>query len=505
MEKYLLGIDVGTTGTKTILFSTERGMIAGDYMAYGLKAPQVGYSEQDARDWWRAVVKTVRTVCGELKNPEQVEAISLSLQGGTMVPVDKDLEPLRPAIVWNDGRCRQEAEDFAWEFGEKYFYEKCGWGLSNGLNALEILWLSRHEPEVFEKAAYFLSVPDYVSAKMTGIPAVDLSDAGINQLADIQKGIYDSKILKFIGIREEQLGKIVHSGEVIGPLTREAALELGLTEHTVLVAGAHDQYAVAVGAGCNQAGDILIGTGTAWVVTALSKEIDFTNGFSQSASAVRGLWGSLVSMTTGGVCLEWFRKNLALGEQEEPLSYERINDMAEKSGTGARGVTFYPYFTGCSFPLRERTSKATLLGMDLSHDRFDVARAILEGVAFQIVWILESFREKFPTSSLKLAGGATKSPLWCQIIADISGLPVRVPAVADLACVGAAVLAGMGSGVFGDAREGYQCLAVEEREILPDPEHVKAYARLFASYKRGAEELSMFYKTYLQGRRSVES
>ena len=498
MEKYLLGIDVGTTGTKTILFSTERGILAADYQAYGLQTPEVGYSEQNAEDWWQGVVKTVGTVCKTLKDPGQVEAISLSLQGGTMVPVDRELHPLHPAIVWNDSRCTQESRDFEERFGARYLYEKSGWTLSNGLNALEILWLRRHKPEVFSQTAYFLSVPDYIAAKMTGIPAVDLSDAGINQLADIVKGSYDPEILDFVGIRPDKLGRIVRSGEVIGHLTKEAAEELGLTTHTVLVAGAHDQYAVAAGAGCNQAGDILIGTGTAWVVTALSEEPDFTSGFSQSAAAVKGLWGSLVSMTTGGVCLEWFRKSLASGEGEEPLSYERINELAGKSGIGAGGLFFYPYFSGGSYPLSDRVSKASLIGLDLSHNQSHIARAIMEGVAYQIVWILEGFREKFPTSSLKLSGGATKSPLWCQIIADISGLPVRVPAVADLACVGAAVLAGLGSKVFADAEEGYRRLAVQEREILPNPENVRTYAKLFASYKKGAEQLGMLYSSFQQ-------
>ncbi len=498
MEKYLLGIDVGTTGTKTILFSAARGMIAADYQAYELQTPAVGYSEQEAEDWWRAVVKTVRTVCKGLENPGQVEAISLSLQGGTMVPVDERLCPLHPAIVWNDSRCGEEAQDFQERFGFRYLYEKSGWNLGHGLNAMEILWLRRHRPEVFSRAAYFLSVPDYIAARMTGVPALDLSNAGINQLADIAKGSYDPAILDFVGIGPEKLGRIVRSGEVIGPLTEEAAEELGLTTHTVLVAGAHDQYAVAAGAGCSQAGDILIGTGTAWVVTALSREPDFTSGFSQSAAAVKGLWGSLISMTTGGVCLEWFRKNLAQGEGEEPLSYERINEMAEKSGIGAGGLLFYPYFSGGSYPLSDQVSKASLIGLDLSHNQSDIARAILEGVAYQIVWILEKFLEKFPTSSLKLSGGATKSALWCQIIADVSGLPVRVPAVADLACVGAAVLAGIGSGVFADPEEGYRCLAVEEREILPNPEHVRTYTKLFANYKKGAEQLGMLYKSFQQ-------
>lgn len=495
MERYLLGVDVGTTGTKTALFSETGGMISLDYESYALSTPAVGYSEQSAEDLWNAVVKTIRTVCQGRVEPEQVAAISLSLQGGTLIPVDQDFEPLRPAIVWSDTRCAREAKEFAEVFGVDYMYQKTGWELENSLVAMQLLWLRRNEPELFEKAAMFLSVPDFIAAKLTGIPALDLSDAGINQLADIHTGTYDKAILEYIGIKEEQLGKIVPSGHVIGNLTAQAAKLLGLTEKTVLVSGAHDQYAVAAGAGCIKSGDILIGTGTAWVVTALSEEWDFENGFSQSAAAFHDLKGSLVSLSTGGVCLEWLRRNVAKGAgEEEMVSYDVLNEKAAQKEIGTGGLMFYPYFSGASYPVADSASKASFIGLDMSHDRFDMVRAVMEGVAFQIVWSLEGFREKFPASAIKLAGGATKSPLWCQIIADVADLPVRIPEIADLACVGAALLAGVGCGVYASAEEGYRSLAVRETEILPDPLSVERYAKAFGSYKKGAAQLGALYE-----------
>lgn len=416
-----------------------------------------------------------------------------------MVPVDGQFCPLHPAIVWNDRRCEREAQDFAERFGRQYLYEKSGWHLGRGLSAMEILWLRRNKPEVFAKAAMFLSVPDYISAKLTGIPALDLSSAGINQLANIRAGKYNAEVLEFIDVQPEQLGKIVRSGEIIGPLTSQAAEELGLTEQTLLIAGAHDQYAVAAGAGCHKAGDILVGTGTAWVVTALSEGPDFESGFSQSVSAFGGLWGSLVSLSNGGVCLEWFRRKLTAAGRE-PLPYQAINAMAKRSGAGANGVLFYPNFGGGVRLTSAPATKGTFLGLELSHDSGDIARAIMEGVAFQTIWILEKFREKYTVSQLKLSGGAAKSPLWRQIIADIAGLPVQAPDMADLACVGAALLAGVGSGVYKSADEGYRRLAVREKEILPDAANVEKYRRLFAKYKEGAAHLGTLYQA-LQERR----
>lgn len=492
MKQYLLGIDVGTTGTKTLLFSAEGELLGHAYRGYPLSCPQVGFSEQKAEDWWDAVVETVREVCGGRDIGNQVAAISLSLQGGTLVPVDEKGEALRPAIVWNDARCAKQHEEYMEEVGDAAsMYQMTGWKLGNALLPLEIRWIRENEPEIFAKTAMFLSVPDYVSMKMTGVAALDLSDLGINEMGDVRKGAYDERLLRFCGISERQLPKILRSGEVIGNLTAQAAAELGLSTDTVLVAGAHDQYAVALGAGAVKSGDILIGSGTCWVVTAIGSEPDFESGLSQSVAAVPGLWGSLWSLSSGGVCLDWLRKNVALGEDDTPIGYGTINDVVAGRKAAEDGLFFYP-FSG-TFGDRKTFKKASFIGMDLSHDRYDMARAVMEGVAFQVVWMMESFKTKPSKEGLKLAGGASKSPLWCQILADISGLPVRIPEVADLACVGAAILAGVGCGIYENAEEGYHRLAVEEHVLQPDPERVRMYAPLFDEYKKHAKALGAVY------------
>lgn len=497
MKRYLLGIDVGTTGTKTLLYSADGALLGCAYRGYPLSTPRVGWSEQNAEDWWRAVVGTVREVCADPETAANVAAISLSLQGGTVVPTDAEFCPLRPAMVWNDARCEAEREAFLREVGPAAaMYEKTGWGLSPGLPALELRWLRDHEPETFQRAAWFLTVPDYISAKMTGIPAADLSDAGINQLIDVRRGCYDETLLRFAGVTADRLPKLVRSGEVIGHLTEAAAAELGLTTETVLAAGAHDQYAVALGAGATEAGDILIGSGTCWVVTAIGDAPDFASGLSQSVAAVPGRWGSLQSLSSGGVCLEWWRKIFAQ-DDGSTVPYDVINAEAAARRAAESGLYFYP-FSGQAAPGRS-FSKATFVGLDLSHDRFDLARAILEGVAFQTLWMMESFRTKPSEAGLKLAGGASKSPLWCRLTADIAGLPVRIPEVADLACVGAAILAGVGCGLYRDAGEGYRRLAVRERVLQPDPARAAAYRPLFAEYKRIAGTLGAAYSLPIPG------
>ena len=492
MDRYVLGIDVGTTGTKTLLFRQDGKLIAHAYQSYPMHTPAVGFSEQDASDWWQAVCTTVRRVCAQLADPGCVAAISLSVQGGTLIPVDDRGEPVSRAVVWNDIRCAAQKEAYLHEVGEaETMYQKTGWRLGNGLLPMQIRWMRENAPELFAKTARFLSVPDYISMKMTGIPAVDLSNVGINQLGDIRRGRYDEELLRFAGIAEDQLPAIVPSGTVIGSLTAEAAQALGLTTKTVLVSGAHDQYAVALGAGAVHDGDILIGSGTCWVVTAIGDAPSFETGLSQSVSAVPGKWGSLRSLSSGGVCLEWWRRNLTVLPDGSEISFDEINTQAASRKAAEEGLFFYPfagYAPGGGF------KKASFLGVDLSHDRFHLARDVMEGVVFQVLLMMESFRTKPSEEGIILAGGGSKSPLWPQLLADISGLNVRIPEVADMACVGAAVLAGTGCGLFPDLQTGCRTLAVAEKVIMPDPARTAVYRPLYEQYKRCACALLKAYQ-----------
>ena len=485
MKKYLLGIDVGTTGTKTILFSETGELVAHAYRGYPLSNKRVGESEQNPLDWWNAIKETVREVTAGGFS-DSVAAISLSTQGGTLVAIDKNGNPTRPAIVWNDIRFTEEREKYLSEIGDAdTLYQKTGWKLGRGLPLLAIRYLKDKEPDVFSATDKFLSTPSFVSLKMTGRAAVDLSNAGIEQLVDVRKKKYDGELLGFIGIDESRLAELVPSGEVIGNLTREAAEELGLSEETVLVSGAHDQYAVSLGAGSVRAGDILIGSGTCWVVTASGDEADFDSGFAQSVSAVSGLWGTLRSLSSGGVCLEWLRNGISVGEDYETINREALGVRAAEDG-----LFFYPFkgiYGDGAF------TKGAFVGMDLSHNRSHLARAVMEGVVFQILWMMEGFKTKPSSEGLTLAGGASKSAVWPQILADASGLPIRIPEVADLACVGAAILAGFGAGLYPSTKEGYEKFRIAERVILPRAEMTEKYKAILVKYKSQAAALGASY------------
>lgn len=489
--KYLLGIDVGTTGTKTALFKETGEQVAYAYRAYPSSRGRVGESEQNANDWWRTVVETVREVTKDSVIAENVAAISLSTQGGTIVPVDRKCEPIRRAIVWNDIRFAEERERFISEVGEpRVLYEKTGWSLGNNLPLLAIRYIKDKEPEIFKKAAAFLTVPSFISMKMTGRAVVDYSNAGIEQLVDVRKTEYDSALLSFAGIRRDKLAALSPSGVSLGKLSREAAEELRISEDCVFVTGAHDQYAVALGAGAVNAGDILIGSGTCWVVTAIGESEDFESGFSQSRAAVPGLWGTLRSLASGGVCLDWLRSNIASSDGTA-IDYETLGKGAARSRAAEDGLFFYP-FSGTYG--EGDFCKGAFVGMDLSHDRFHLARAVMEGVVFEILWMMESFKTKPSPDGITLSGGASKSAVWSQILADVSGFSIKIPDIADLACVGAAIMAGVGVGLYSDFCEGYRRFAVNERVVNPNPKMHEIYKPLFEKYKKQAQALGASYE-----------
>ena len=490
-----IGVDIGTTGTKSMLISQNGEILGHAYQGYPITNPTPNRSEQRAEDWWDALVDTVRQLQSGKDKTCHVRSLSLSLQGGTLVPVDRHLRPLQSAIVWSDMRCTVQSRAFTEQYGESYLYNKTGWPTWDGLCAMQIAWLREHEPETFASTDRFLSVPDYIAAKLTGEAVLDLSDAGINQLADIRTGTYDPQILNFAGIDDTKLGRIQPSATPIGYLTNEAKQELGFTEDVLVVTGAHDQYALALGAGLTGTGDTMIGSGTAWAITSLSGEPHFETGFDQSVSAVSGKWGSMISLTCGGACLDWLRNNVALAlPNAEPIPFSVIDQAASQRSPGANGLMFFPYFYGAAYPLKQDQCKAAFIGLDRMHDRFDMARAVMEGVSFQIDWALEHFHASLGHGKLCFAGGAAKSALWTQMMADITGECLHIPNVADLSCVGAAMMAAIGYGAFPNAEKAFGGMGVGERIVEPNPARVEQYRELAVTFRTRAQALCAMYE-----------
>jgi sugar (pentulose or hexulose) kinase len=498
----LIGIDIGTTGTKAILIDDSGSVIAEAYKGYSLQSDNPGYAEQDAEDWWDAAVYTVRYCIKDISNKHDIKAVALSSQGGSMVPVDEKGKPISKAVIWMDRRGKKQTEELLEGKPDDFYYKKTGWRLSNCLNLIQIKWLKDNKPLLFNTACKFISTVEYINFKLTGTFAIDPSNAGMTQLFNITEKRWDKEILDDLGFGDEKLSKVLESGEIIGMLNSSAADAMGLSQSIKVISGGHDQYCAALGAGAVNNGDILISTGTAWVLMGVFDRpaFDTRTYFAPGNHVVSGKWGALGTVPTAGVSMEWFRSNMGqiCMKEESNIKTEDFKDIDKKAyvkGPGAEGVMFFPHFTGSSCPSWSMKSKAAVLGLELCHDRYNIARAVMEGVVYDIYWMLEAFKEREEkVLRLKVLGGASRSNLWTQIIADITGRCVFIPQSGNTACIGAAILAGKGAGIFSSFHQGYEKTAEKEEEIIPDTANREIYKRLFQLYKKRFELLKNCYE-----------
>lgn len=492
----LLGIDVGTTGTKSIVFDLQGQPLAEAYCGYGLINGSDGTVEQRAEDWWGAVVQTVRYVAEKVGDPDEIAALSLSCQGGALVVTDRLGNPLRNAISWLDHRPTDwQIRELKAGKPENYHYLTTGWPLKNCYLLAEIRWLMENEPDTVEKAAYYLTTQDYLNLKLTGRCVLDYTGAGITNLENLKEKRWDPVCLKDLGIQEPQLAHLAPAGEIVGTLTRQAAKELGLTEKTLVVNGAMDQYCGALAAGVTESGDVMLASGTAWVVLASSSEMRFdeTSFFAPCHHIVPGKFGAMATVPAGGVGMEWFRGTFQ-APGDPPESFREIDRQGEKIGPGADGVLFYPHFSGATCPHWSENSRASFLGINLGHGRYHMARAIMEGVALEANEILKALRKSgVPTQRIRLIGGAAKSELWKQIIADVTELPVSTAKLANSACLGAAMIAGVGAGAFADYEEAGRKMAGKASVVMPRKENRACYRQIEKQYCLGFQALRDFY------------
>ncbi|MGI5172276.1 FGGY-family carbohydrate kinase [Treponema sp. OMZ 840] len=470
MGDYLLGIDIGTTGVKAMVFSPDGNCLGRSYAEYPTMRPSLHACEQSPNDWWNALVKTVRSACDVQGTASGIAALSLSTQGGTLVALDGFMEPIAPALVWSDTRCAAQRMQYERSFGKERMYRMSGWQAGNGLPAFQIKRLKDERPELFCKAAKFFSVADYVTMRLTGQALIDFSNAGINQLADIEREVYDADMLEWLGIGEKNLSTLVPSGQNVGRLKKDAARELGLPENVCVVSGAHDQYAAMSGAGIVREGTALIGTGTAWVICALSDKPRFETGFAQSRSAAGSPWGFLASLSNGGICLSWLKENVLSG-----LSYKEIDSEAEARPCGSSGLCFYPQSASGA------SSAVEFRGMHLGHDRFDMAQAVMEGVSVRLLQLFRSFSGAGDIREVVFSGGAANSRFWSRLTCNVLGCPLSVSSTPDLPALGAAVLAGAGCGIFASVEEGCKKLHPEYDVLIPEKDK-EPFEKLLEQY-----------------------
>jgi sugar (pentulose or hexulose) kinase len=492
-----LGVDVGTTGTKAIVVDSTGATHGRGHAGYYLECPHPGQFVQDATDWQDAVVNAVRLACNDIDR-EHVVALSISAQGGTLVAVDREHEPLGPARSWLDRRATRSAETFARVFGPDEFYRRTGWPIAPNNTAAQLLDLASTDPEQFAAASWFCDTAGYLNAWLTGTPVMDANVGGITQLTNAGTASWDEEILEVIGVATARLPRIAPPGSGIGLLTTRAAAALGLGRDVVVGAGAQDQYCAALGAGAIDDGDILVSTGTAWVMLAVADAPykDPAQGIGSGRHLVPDRWGHFGEVSNGGVSIEWALRLLNLGN-DAPLAVADLDPLLESATRGADGLSFFPFFDGTSPFDSLETSCGSLLGLSLHHDHRHLLRAVAEGVVMAMRILLDRYRcsigVELNPKTLVVVGGATRSPTWMQLLADTLGADILVSCEADAACLGAAILAATAAGHVVDTRVGAERMASPRTTVSADAAAARACDALFATYRRESRTLGELY------------
>jgi xylulokinase len=489
---YFLGIDIGTSGTKALVID-EQGKILGEASAnYPLHIPKPLWTEQNPDDWWTATVKTIREVMKKTKlPPAEVKAIGLSGQMHGSVFLDKDHKVIRPALLWNDQRTAAECIEIeARAGGRKQLIKMVANPALTGFTAPKILWLRNNEPKNFAKLKKVLLPKDDVRRRMTGELATDVSDASGMLLLDVAARTWSKKLLSKLELDIDLFAKPYESEEVTGKLTAAAAKELGLTTDCVVVGGAGDCAANAVGTGVVTAGTLSTSIGTSGIMFVHSDkvEIDPAGRLHTFCHAVHGKWHMMGVSLSGGGSLQWFTeslcKEIAL-QKGKPNPYEVLNQEAGAVPAGSEGLFFLPYLSGERTPHADPDARACFVGLTLKHGRGHMARAIMEGVGYAMRDSLAIIKEMgVPVKQIRASGGGSKSPLWRQIQADVFGQKVVTINAEQGPAYGVALLAAVGAGAFKNIEEACGATIKVVSETPTDKKNIKAYEQGFPVFQQ---------------------
>jgi xylulokinase len=479
----LLGIDVGTTAAKAAAFDEKGQTIAVGQSAYQVYYPQSGWAEQEPASLWQGVITAVRQVVQKLSPNSKIAALGISSQGATTILLDNQDQPIRPAISWMDMRASSLVPAIENSLGSEAIYRAIGWPFDAWLPLAHLTWLRQNEPENWTRTRRVGLVDSYLKLRLCGRLVTDPTLAGTTGLYDITGGDWQPRHLAHVNLFPEQLPQVAPSSAIIGALTEEAAQLLGLPASTPVINGAHDQICSVTAAGVDQPGQALVGTGTAWVIVGAVEQpvFDFPHRLTLEPHTVPGQWCPLRTLGGVGGVVDWLVESVLSGlgtKVDDPDLYSFLNERASASPPGARGLIFLA-------PRRRHGADGHLSGLTLSHTAGDVGRALMEGIACELsIMANEMQAAGVSLESLIMTGGATYSSVWPGIVADMFGLPVRIPEMAEAGARGGAILAGTGSGIYPNVSAAISAFALPSSEVLPSLSNRTCYDDLLVSYEQ---------------------
>jgi D-xylulose kinase len=484
MSELVLAIDAGTTGVRSMFFTTEGKVVAKAYQEFESLFPNPSWVEQNAGDWWSAACDTIST-CLKSGNvtAKQVVGVSITNQRETVVPIGESGKSLRKAIVWQDRRTVPQCNWIRQQVPVNEIYSVTGLTVDPYFTAPKILWMKENDRKSFESAHKFLLVHDFIAFKLTGETVTDFSNASRTLLFDIERASWSDKILDALGIPIEKLPSPVQSGEMIGEVSREAAKACGLIEGTPVVAGGGDQQCAALGVGVVRPGSFKSTTGTGTFMLAFSNEkrLDPNRRVLCSRHVVPDSFVVEASMFTTGSALRWFRDQLgspeqAVADKKGIDPYEVITECAKEIPPGSEGVTHIPHFVGAGAPHWNPHARGVFAGLALGHTRHHLIRAIMEGVSYDIRTNLEVMLELgIPAAEMRVTGGAARSEVWMQIQADVVNIPVIRTEMEEATALGAAMLASKGVGIYDSLVEAADSMVKPLNPLTPQKENRGVY------------------------------
>lgn len=513
MGKYILAHDLGTSGNKAVLFDEDGNILGSETAAYKTYNPRHGWYEQDPEELWRAVVDcTGRLLRG--KDAGRVAAISFSDQMHGCICVDQKGTPLYPAMIWSDQRAADQLLWLEENIGARTIYDITAHRLNTGYTLEKLLWLRANHPEIFRGVHKVLHSKEYIIFKLTGVYATEPTDASGTHLYDLRRGGWSARIFDATGLDVDIMPPLVKTTDVVGTVSSRVAGDLGLPAGIPVVCGGGDGIMATVGAGCIRPGQTCVSMGTSAYASVTAPEPVYDPDMTTFtyAHAIDGWFVPCGAMSCCGLSYSWIKEiagemDVATARETGRNVYQLLDERVAACRPGAGGLLFLPYLAGERCPRWNNDARGAFIGLNLKHTKGEMLRSVLEGVAYNLDVILQVFRNHLDIRALTLIGGAAKGAVWSRIIADVTGLPVQKLTVTEYASsIGAAITAGVGTGLFRDFNVVERFLQVDKR-IEPIAENVGTYQELkplfnesYHSLTKVFAGLAEYQKSALEGR-----
>jgi xylulokinase len=491
MPGHVLGIDIGTGGTRALIIGANGRIVASATEEHEpFASPKIGWAEQRPEDWWRAAGIAVRKALMQsgLKS-EDIACVGFSGQMHGAVMLDANGDVVRPALIWCDVRTEPQCEELNEKIGAaKLIQLTCNPALPN-FTLTKFLWVRENEPENWKRVRSVMLPKDYVRFRLTGERAIDVADASGTLMLDVAKRAWSQEVLQAAEIDPALLPRVFESPDVCGKVSAEGAKATGLAVGTPVVAGAGDQAAGATGMGIVAPGAVSATIGTSGVVFAATDRpaLDPRGRLHTFCHAVPGRWHVMGVTQAAGLSLRWFRDNFMSAAEKSGATdpYETLTAEAATAPAGSDALLWTPYLMGERTPHLDGTARGALVGLTASHKRAHVVRAILEGVAYSLKDSFTIFGEmKVPVKSIRLGGGGARSALWRQIQADVYDHDVEIVEAEEGAAYGAAILAGVGAKIWPSVDAACDAVVRVMHRVQPIAESARIMQHNYAAYRR---------------------